>query len=128
MKRLAFGAAALVIACQSMAFGQDVEAGKRIFARCSPCHAVGPNAPNKVGPELNGLFGRKAGSVPGYAYSPANLQSGITWTEEEFTDYIKDPKGVIKGTKMSFAGVKNEQEVKDLVAFLKTFGADGQPK
>lgn len=128
MKRLAFCAAALVIACQSPAFGQDAEGGKRIFARCSPCHAVGPNAANKVGPELNGLFGRKAGSVPGYAYSPANLQSGITWTEEEFTAYIKDPKGVIKGTKMSFAGVKNEQEIKDLVAFLKTFGADGQPK
>lgn len=56
------------------------------------------------------------------------MQSGITWTEEEFTAYIKDPKGVIKGTKMSFAGVKNEQEVKDLVAFLKAFDADGQPK
>jgi cytochrome c len=79
-----------------------------------------------VGPVLNGLFGRKSGTVAGYNYSDANKNSGLTWDDQVFTDYIKDPKGKIPGTKMSFAGIKNEQEIKDLTAFLKQFAADGK--
>lgn len=107
---------------------QDLAAGKRSFNKCGACHAVGPAAQNKLGPVLNGLFGRKAGSIPGYSYSDANKTSGITWTEEAFTNYIKDPRAAIKGTKMAFAGIRNEQEIKDLVAYLKSFDENGQSK
>ncbi len=123
---LAFAAMFLLV--PRLALAQDAQAGKRVFNKCIACHAVGPNAPNKIGPELNGLFGRTAGSVEGYTYSPANKRSGITWTEETFATYIKDPRGTIKGTKMVFAGIRNEQEVRDLTAYLQSFGADGQPE
>ena len=85
------------------------------------------HASKKVGPELNGLIGRVAGSVPGYNYSEANKSSGITWTEDVFARYIRDPRGIIPGTKMTFAGLKNDQDIADLIAYLNTFGPDGQP-
>jgi cytochrome c len=108
------------------AMAQDVAAGEKSFNKCRACHQVGETAKNTVGPILNGLFGRKSGTVAGYNYSDANRNSGLTWDEQVFTDYIKDPKGKIPGTKMSFAGIKNEQEIKDLTAFLKQFAADGK--
>lgn len=119
-------AAALLHLAVSPAAAQDADAGKRVFNKCVACHSVGPGAANKVGPELNGLIGRKAGSVAGYNYSEANKASGIVWTEEEFGAYIRDPKGVVKGTKMAFAGLKNDKEVADVMAYLKTFAADGK--
>jgi cytochrome c len=91
------------------------------------CHAVGPGAANKTGPELNGVIGRKAGSAPGYNYSDANKNSGITWDEATFTKYIANPKGVVPGTKMTFAGLKNDADIANLIAYLKQFGLDGQP-
>jgi cytochrome c len=97
-----------------------------VFAQCRACHQVGENAKNAVGPVLNGLFGRKAGTVEGYAYSPANKNSGLTWDEATFRDYIKDPRAKIPGTKMIYAGVKDEQRVTDLVAYLKQFDAAGK--
>lgn len=111
----------------TLSYGQDADAGKRVFTKCMACHSIGPGATNKVGPELNGLFGRKAGSIPGYNYSDANKNSGITWTEQEFAAYIRDPQSVVKGTKMSFPGLKNDKDVADITAFLKTFGPDGKP-
>jgi len=105
---------------------QDVDAGKKSFNKCRACHQVGPTAKNGVGPELNGLIGRKAGSVEGYNYSDANKNSGITWDEATFAEYIKNPKAKIPGTKMAFAGITKEQEIKDLTAFLKTFDKDGK--
>ncbi|ODT19700.1 MAG: cytochrome C [Kaistia sp. SCN 65-12] len=129
MKRsLCSAAVALLITTSLPAHGQDAAAGKRVFNKCIACHAVGPTATNKVGPELNGLFGRPAGSVPGFAYSLANKQSGITWDEETFAHYIANPQTVVKGTKMAFAGLKNPQEVKDVIAYLSTFAADGSTK
>ncbi|KZE33697.1 cytochrome c family protein [Chelatococcus daeguensis] len=125
---LPLACAAMFLLIPRLAVAQDAQAGKRVFNKCSACHAVGPNAPNKIGPQLNGLFGRTAGSVEGYTYSPANKQSGITWTEETFANYIKDPRGAIKGTKMVFAGIRNEQEVRDLTAYLRSFAADGEPQ
>lgn len=103
------------------ASAQDAAAGEKVFAVCKACHQVGDTAKNAVGPVLNGLIGRKAGSVEGYSYSDANKKSGITWTEEEFTKYIQDPKGVVPGTKMAFAGIKDPQKIKDLIAYLHTF-------
>lgn len=120
-------AAVATVLISAPAWAQDAEAGKKVFNKCMACHAVGPGAKNKVGPELNGLFGRPAGSVEGYAYSKANKESGITWTEEAFVAYIQDPRGVVKGTKMAFAGIKDEKQIADLVAYLKTFGPTGEP-
>lgn len=111
----------LVAAGIGQARAQDAAAGEKVFLVCRACHQVGDNAKNAVGPVLNGLFGRKAGSVEGYNYSEANKKSGITWTEEEFTKYIQDPKAVVPGTKMAFAGLKDEKKIKDLIAYLHTF-------
>ncbi len=100
---------------------QDAAAGEKVFVVCKACHQVGDSAKNAVGPVLNGLFGRKAGSVEGYNYSDANKNSGITWDEATFSEYIKDPKAKVPGTKMAFAGVKDEKKIKDLIAYLHTF-------
>lgn len=105
---------------------QDVAAGERSFNKCRACHQVGETAKNTVGPVLNGLFGRHSGSIEGYSYSAANKNSGITWDEATFAEYIKDPRAKIPGTKMVFAGIKNEQEIKDLTAYLKQFDKDGK--
>lgn len=105
---------------------QDAAAGEKSFNKCRSCHQVGETAKNSSGPLLNGLFGRKSGTVDGYNYSEPNKSSGITWDETTFAEYIKDPKAKIPGTKMSFAGIKNEQEIKDLTSFLKQFGKDGK--
>src|ERR1051325_11181435 len=89
----------------SSALAQDVTAGKASFNKCMACHAIGEGAKNKVGPELNGLDGRKSGTAEGYNYSEANKNSGITWDEAQFKEYIQDPRAKIKGTKMVFAGI-----------------------
>ena len=109
----------------AVAEAQDLTAGERSWNKCRACHQVGETAKNGVGPQLNGLFGRHSGAVEGYSYSAANKNSGITWDEVIFAEYIKDPKAKIPGTKMVFAGIKNEQEIKDLTAFLKRFSKDG---
>jgi len=107
---------------------QDVAAGKTSFNKCLACHAIGENAKNKVGPELNGLDGRKSGTVEGYSYSDANKNSGITWNEKEFKEYIKAPKAKIPGTKMAFAGIPKESEVDSLWAYIAQFDKDGKIK
>jgi cytochrome c len=105
-----------------------VSAGETSFKKCLPCHDIGEDAKNKVGPELNGLDGRKSGTAADYNYSEANKNSGITWSEATFKEYIKDPRAKIPGTKMIFPGIKNEQEADSLWAYLKQFGPDGKPK
>ncbi len=112
----------------SSALAQDADAGKSSFNKCLACHAVGEGAKNKVGPVLNGLDGRKSGSVEGYSYSDANKNSGITWNKDAFLDYIKDPKAKIPSTKMAFAGKKNEKEANDLWAYLTQYDKDGKTK
>jgi cytochrome c len=110
------------------ALAQDAAAGKSSFNKCLACHAIGEGAKNKVGPVLNGLDGRKSGTVEGYNYSDANKNSGITWGKDVFLEYIKDPKGKIPGTKMVFAGIKNEKEAGDLWAYVASFDKDGKSK
>jgi len=112
----------------SGALAQDADAGKTSFNKCLACHAVGEGAKNKVGPVLNGIDGRKSGSIEGYSYSDANKNSGITWNKDVFLEYIKDPKGKIPGTKMVFAGIKNEKEANDLWAYLSQYDKDGKTK
>jgi cytochrome c len=120
-------ALAAIMAFSGLAQAQDAAAGKKVFRKCMACHKLGPKALKQraVGPHLNGIFGRRAGSVEGYKYSKANKTSGITWTEEVFAQYIKNPRKYLKGTKMAFAGIKDDQDIKDLIAFLKQYKADG---
>jgi cytochrome c len=126
MKTRVLTAFAVLAVMTGAASAQDLAAGATSFKKCTPCHDVGPTAKNKVGPILNGLDGRHSGTVAGYNYTEANKNSGITWNEASFLEYIKDPKAKIPGTKMVFAGIKNEAEAKNLWAFIKQHGADGQ--
>ena len=124
MKVLVMAAATLAVG-MGMANAQDLAAGEQSFRKCLPCHAVGPEARNKVGPFLNGLDGRKSGTVEGYNYSDANKKAEITWNEAAFKDYIQNPMAKVPGTKMAFAGIKNQTEIVNLWAYLKQFKADG---
>jgi cytochrome c len=133
MKSTLLAAATLIaaIALPAMlqtAAAQDVEKGQRSFNKCLPCHAIGPGAENKVGPDLNGLDGRDAGAVASFNYSEANKNSGLVWNEATFKDYIRSPQAKIPGTKMAFAGITNPQEIDDLWAYLKQFDANGDIK
>ena len=121
-------ATALTLLTAGMARAQDAAAGEKVFAQCRACHQIGETAKNLIGPKLNGVIGRKAGSVEGFAYSAANKNSGLTWDEATFTDYIHDPRAKIPGTKMTFAGLKNEQQIKDLLVYLEQFDAEGKKK
>jgi cytochrome c len=122
-------AAALVIASTGSGLAQEAEAGQAVFKRlCFPCHDAGPGAKVKLGPPLNGLDGRAAGTLPGFNYSEANKTSGITWGDATFPEYIKNPMQRMPGTRMAFAGVRDEKDIANLWAFLKQFGENGDKK
>src|SRR5882672_155968 len=121
-------ASAVIAASAGGALAQDLAAGENSFKKCLACHAVGADAKNKVGPLLNGLEGRKSGTIEGYNYTDANKNSGITWSEDTFKEYITDPRAKIPGTKMVFAGIKSENEKAALWAYLKQFDAKGEKK
>ena len=127
MRRLVL-AGIVVAASAGACAAQDLGAGEASFRKCSPCHDVGPEARVKLGPTLNGLDGRHSGTAPGYNYTDANKNSGITWNKDQFLEYIKDPKAKIPGTKMVFAGIKNETEANNLWAYVSSFDKDGKPK
>ena len=124
MKALVLAAAALAISI-GIAKAQDLAAGEQSFRKCLPCHSVGEDARNKIGPILNGLDGRKTGSTEGYNYSEANKKADIVFAEDTFKDYIQNPMAKIPGTKMAFAGIKNDTEITNLWAYLKQFKANG---
>ncbi|GGH11529.1 cytochrome c-550 [Alsobacter metallidurans] len=117
--------AALALSAGS-AFAQDAAAGEKVFLKCKACHQIGEGAKNGVGPQLNGLIGRHSGAVEGYSYSEANKNSGLTWDEATFKDYIKNPKAKIPGTKMIFPGIQAQGDIDNLVAYLKQFDATGK--
>jgi cytochrome c len=124
-----FRVAAMVFGLStSSALAQDVAAGETSFRKCLPCHAIGTGVGNKIGPLLNGIEGRKCGTVSGYSYSQANRKCTFTWNETMFLDYIKDPKAKIPGTKKLFTGIKDESDASNLWAYLRQFGPDGRPK
>jgi len=99
-------------------FTTDAAAGEKVFAACRTCHVFDEGV-NRVGPSLHKIVGRNAGSVPGFSYSDANKNSGITWTPEVLFEYLKDPKAYVPGTKMAYPGVKDDQKRANLVAYLE---------
>jgi cytochrome c len=104
----------------------DAAAGATTFKVCKACHQIGENAKNFVGPVLNGVIGRKSGTIPGYTYSDANKNSGLTWDEATLTKYLHNPREVVPGTKMAFPGLPNDQDIANVIAYLKQFGPDGK--
>jgi cytochrome c len=128
LARRRLGLVALLVALPAGAQAQNADDGKVVFNKCRACHQIGPGAKNLVGPELNGLIGRKAGSVAGFNYSEANKNSGITWDQATFREYIKNPKAKIPNTKMVFPGLTDEKDINDLLAFLEQYAPDGKTK
>jgi cytochrome c len=116
----------LAAGVSAQCFAQDQAVGELVFKQCNICHQVGENAKNEVGPALNGIIGRKAGTAPGYEYSPGFKSADLVWDDASFREYIKDPKSMFPATKMAFAGLKDELKVTDLLAYLKGFAADGK--
>jgi cytochrome c len=117
----------MLAACASWAHAAgDASAGEAKFKVCRTCHQIGENARNFVGPELNGVVGRKAGTVPGYNYSDANKNSDLIWDEATLTKYLRTPREVVPGTKMAFPGISDEGDIANVIAYLKQFGPDGR--
>jgi cytochrome c len=116
-----------LVASISATQAADPAAGEKVFKRCLACHMVGEDAKIRVGPVLNGLIGRKAGSYEGFKYTEANKNSGLVWDEATLAKYLKNPRATIPGTNMTFVGIKKDEEIEDLIAYLKQFGADGKP-
>lgn len=102
-------------------FTGNAAAGKTVFIQCQACHSI-KEGENRVGPSLYGKVGSTAGQVPGFKYSDANKNSGIVWTEEKLFEYLKNPRAVIPGTTMAFAGIPDPQKRADVIAFLKANG------
>lgn len=126
-KSLAVAVAIAAFSVPAFAQDGDVAAGETVFKKCAACHAVGDNAKNKVGPVLNGLIGRTAGTAEGFKYSPAMIaagEGGLVWNAETIASYMKDPKGFVPKNKMAFAGLKKDDEITNLVAYLTTFSPD----
>jgi cytochrome c len=121
-------ASAILVGLGSAARAQDVAAGEKNFVVCRACHQIGAGAKIAVGPVLNGVVGRKAGTFPGYTYSTANRDSGIVWTPEELDKYLTSPQAVVPRTKMIFPGIKDDQKRKDVIAYLEQFNPDGTKK
>ncbi len=125
MSRWALIAIAFACAVSGRAWAQDAASGEKIFVVCHGCHQIGANAHIAVGPVLNGVVGREAGTYPGYTYSDANKGSGIVWDEATLQKYLASPQAVVKGTKMLFPGLKDPAKVNDVIAYLKQFDVDG---
>lgn len=124
-----FRTAALLLCLSApAASAQDPAAGQISFSRCVGCHSIGVDAKNKVGPQLNGLEGRKCGSVEGYVYSAANKDCSFTWDQANFVEYIRDPKAKIPGTRKSISGIRDQTEAKNLWAYLRQYSPDGRLK
>ena len=123
MKRLALGLAIwALVAAPTMA--EDIAAGETVFNKCKACHAVGEGAKNRVGPQLNDLFGRTAGTLADYKYSKPMIEAGeagLVWTPETLHEYLVKPRDFVKGTRMAFAGLPNPVDIDNLVAYLATF-------
>jgi cytochrome c len=99
----------------------DPDKGRALFARCASCHQVGPSARNGFGPQLNGVIGRRAGSVEGYAYSPAMKNATLVWSEKNLKTFLKSPGDTVPGNKMRFWGISSDTQIADLLAYLRQY-------
>jgi cytochrome c len=118
----------LVVASAGAALAQDVAAGEQSFNKCRPCHDVGPDAKVKLGPPLNGLDGRKSASYAGFSYSDAVKGLGVSWDAAKFKQWIGNPSAMAPGTRMAFAGIKDDGEIANLWAYVNQFKEDGSKK
>jgi len=117
--------AALILAPVLPAAAQDAAAGQRVFNQCRACHSIEQGGRNGVGPNLHGVVGRKAGSIDGFRYSASmreKAEGGLTWDEDTLRAYIANPKAVVPAGSMSYPGLRNEQQLNDLIAYLKANG------
>lgn len=119
-------AAFVVAGSVGAASAQDAALGEKVFLKCKACHQIGEGAKDAVGPVLNGVVGRKAGTFPDYNYSDANKNSGITWDEATLKEYLKNPRAKVPGTKMIFPGLPKDEDIDNVIAYLKQFGPDGK--
>jgi cytochrome c len=116
-------AAVIVVSIPGQSRAQDAAAGEKVFAKCKVCHFADQDT-NKIGPSLHGVIGRTAGTHPGYAYSAAMIEagkSGVVWDEPTLTTYLHNPRAMVKGTKMAFAGLQSDKDIADVIAYLKQF-------
>jgi cytochrome c len=118
----------VVVASAGAALAQDVAAGEQSFNKCRPCHDVGPDAKVKLGPPLNGIDGRKSATYAGFNYSDAVKGLNVTWDAAKFKQWISNPSGMAPGTRMAFAGIKDDGEIASLWAYIDQFKADGSKK
>jgi len=122
-----FALGALLLAGSAgAAHAGDAALGEKVFLKCKACHQIGEGAKNAVGPVLNGVVGRKAGTYADYSYSDANKNSGITWDEATLKEYLKNPRAKVPGTKMIFPGLTKDDDIDNVISYLKQFGADGK--
>jgi cytochrome c len=125
---MAVVAAVLAAASVTARADGDPTAGKQVFKKCHACHNVGEGAHNAVGPVLNGIVGRKAGTYADYNYSDANKNSGLTWDVATLQKYLKNPQSVVPSTKMAFPGLPKDEDIDNVIAYLATYGPDGKTK
>jgi cytochrome c len=118
MRIAALGFIPVLLLLPDPAAAASAAAGQAVFNRCKICHTIEAGGRNVVGPNLHGIFGRKAGSVPNFAYSPAMKESGIVWDDDAMAKYLRDPKQFIPGDRMAFPGIKDEEQLADLLAYL----------
>ena len=122
--QLAVVAAICSLSASVMAAEGDPANGENVFKKCKICHQIGDGAKNQVGPVLTGIVGRKAGSIDGFAYSPAMKEAGekgLLWSDENLHKYLESPKDFVAKNKMAFVGLKVEKERDDVIAYLKKF-------
>jgi len=116
---VAFATLSLTLASGAALAEGDADAGKKVYNKCRACHAV-EDGVNKIGPHLYNVIGREAGAVEGYSYSSAMAESGLVWDEANLSAYLEDPKGLVPGTKMAFAGLKKPEDIANVIAYLES--------
>lgn len=119
------GAFIAIVGQTGAASAQDAAAGEQVFAKCRICHQIGPSAQNSIGPNLNGVVGRKVATEAGYDYSDGLKAQTWTWDAPTLTKWLKGPAALVPGTKMTFAGLTSDKQIENVIAYLGQFKADG---
>ncbi len=124
IRRIILATAAVAALTLSAHADGDAEKGESVFKKCRACHAIGEGAKNKVEPVLNGVVGRTAGTAEDFKYSPAMIEAGeggMVWTNETLAQYLADPRGFVPKNRMAFAGLKKDEDVQNVIAYLDQF-------